>query len=85
MEKAVRMEEIFRDEPDVPPEFWEVHNRVRDELEAIKAETGKSVLKPSQFLKPQSPPSGFFFLSGSYQHPVTVDIPKMFLESLIRG
>jgi len=79
------MEEIFRDEPDMPPEFWEVQNRVRDELEAIKAETWKSVLKPSQFLKPQSPPPRVLFLSGSYQHPVTVDIPKMFLESLIRG
>jgi phosphoenolpyruvate carboxykinase (GTP) len=50
IEKTARMEEIFRDEPDMPPEFWEVHNRVRDELEAIKTETGKSVLKPSQFL-----------------------------------
>jgi phosphoenolpyruvate carboxykinase (GTP) len=50
LEKTARIEEIFRNEPDMPPEFWEVHNRVRDELGAIKAETGKSVLKPSEFL-----------------------------------
>jgi phosphoenolpyruvate carboxykinase (GTP) len=50
LEKTARIEEIFRNEPDMPPKFWEVHNRVRDELEAIKTETGKSVLKPSQFL-----------------------------------
>jgi phosphoenolpyruvate carboxykinase (GTP) len=50
LEKTARIEEIFRNEPDMPPKFWEVHNRVRDELGAIKAETGKSVLKPSEFL-----------------------------------
>ncbi len=44
------MEEVFKDEPDMPKEFWHVHNRQKEELEVLKAETGKSVLPPSYFI-----------------------------------
>ncbi len=50
LEKVGRMEEVFRDEPNMPEEFWHIHNRQKDELEALKAETGKSVLPPNYFL-----------------------------------
>jgi len=50
LEKIARMEEIYRPEPGMPPEFWEVLNRQKGELEALKAETGKSVLPPGYFL-----------------------------------
>jgi len=50
LEKIARMEEIYRPEPGMPPEFWEVLNRQKGELEALKAETGKSLLPPGYFL-----------------------------------
>jgi len=50
LEKIARMEEIYRDEPDMPEEFWEILNQQKASLSALKAETGKSVLPPSFFL-----------------------------------
>ncbi|UCD45822.1 MAG: phosphoenolpyruvate carboxykinase (GTP) [Candidatus Bathyarchaeota archaeon] len=47
--KIARMEEIFRTEPDLPEEFWGVLSRQRTGLEALKKETGRSVLPPSYF------------------------------------
>jgi len=50
LEKIARMEELFGPEPDMPEEFWQVLNQQRAELEAVKAETGRSVVPPSYFL-----------------------------------
>jgi phosphoenolpyruvate carboxykinase (GTP) len=50
LEKIARMEEIYRPEPKMPREFWEVLNRQKEELEALKEETGESVLPPEHFL-----------------------------------
>jgi len=50
LEKTVRMEEAFRGEDDMPEKFWEVHNQMKEGLEALKAETGRSVVPPSFFL-----------------------------------
>ena len=48
--KIGRMEDIFREEPNMPEEFWKVLNRQKGELEALKEKTGRSVLPPSYFL-----------------------------------
>ena len=50
LEKIARMEELFKPEPQMPPEFLEVLNRQKAELEALKEETGKTVLAPDYFL-----------------------------------
>jgi hypothetical protein len=50
LEKIARMEEIYRDEPDMPAEFWEVLEAQKGELLSLKARTGKTVLKPAFFL-----------------------------------
>jgi len=44
------MEEVFRDEPEMPGEFWEVLEAQKGELLNLKAQTGKTVLEPSFFL-----------------------------------
>ena len=44
------MEEIFKLEPDMPKEFWEILSQLRAELEVLKAETGKAALAPEYFL-----------------------------------
>jgi phosphoenolpyruvate carboxykinase (GTP) len=50
LEKISRMEEIFKPEPDMPKEFWEILNQLRAELEVLKAETEKAALAPEYFL-----------------------------------
>jgi len=50
LEKIARMEEVFRDEPDMPGEFWEVLEAQKVELLTLKEKTGKTVLKPAFFL-----------------------------------
>jgi len=50
LEKIDRMREIYRDEPGMPREFWNVLNQQRADIEAVKAETGKPVVPPSFFL-----------------------------------
>jgi phosphoenolpyruvate carboxykinase (GTP) len=47
--KVKRMEEIFGKEPDMPKEFWQVHNRQKRELQELKEKTGESVVPPSYF------------------------------------
>jgi phosphoenolpyruvate carboxykinase (GTP) len=50
LEKIARMEEIYKPEPKMPVEFWEVLNKQKEELEALKEETGESTLPPDHFL-----------------------------------
>jgi len=50
LEKFARMEEFYKSEPDMPREFWDVHNRLKAGIETLKAETGKSEVPPSFFL-----------------------------------
>ncbi|MDP7207896.1 MAG: phosphoenolpyruvate carboxykinase domain-containing protein, partial [Candidatus Bathyarchaeota archaeon] len=50
LEKIARMEEIFKPEPNMPTEFWEILNQQWAELEVLKAETGKATLTPEYFL-----------------------------------
>ncbi|MCW3991453.1 MAG: phosphoenolpyruvate carboxykinase (GTP) [Candidatus Bathyarchaeota archaeon] len=47
LEKIDRMVEIYRDEPGMPGEFWEVLNQQKADIEAVRAETGKAMLPPS--------------------------------------
>jgi phosphoenolpyruvate carboxykinase (GTP) len=49
LEKIARMEEIYRDEPNMPAEFWEVLETQKGELLNLKAQTGKTVLEPAFF------------------------------------
>ncbi|MCW3979720.1 MAG: phosphoenolpyruvate carboxykinase (GTP) [Candidatus Bathyarchaeota archaeon] len=49
LEKIARMEGIYGPEPKMPGEFWEILNRQKGELEALKEKTGGSVLPPSYF------------------------------------
>ena len=50
LEKISRMEEVFRDEPEMPEEFWEVLEAQKGELLNLKAQTGKTVLEPAFFM-----------------------------------
>nr|NIU85213.1 phosphoenolpyruvate carboxykinase (GTP) [Candidatus Thorarchaeota archaeon]NIW15304.1 phosphoenolpyruvate carboxykinase (GTP) [Candidatus Thorarchaeota archaeon]NIW53269.1 phosphoenolpyruvate carboxykinase (GTP) [Candidatus Korarchaeota archaeon] len=49
LDKIERMEKIFGSEPDMPLEFWDIHDRLKNELSELKMSTGKSVLQPSYF------------------------------------
>ena len=50
LEKIARMEELFKPEPQMPSEFWEVLNQQKAELDALKKKTGKTILTPDHFL-----------------------------------
>ncbi len=50
LEKITRMEEIYGPEPKMPDEFWQIHNKQKADLGALKAKTGLSVVPPSSFL-----------------------------------
>jgi phosphoenolpyruvate carboxykinase (GTP) len=50
LEKIARMEEVYRGEPDMPGEFWEILEAQKEELLNLKAQTGKTVLEPAFFL-----------------------------------
>jgi phosphoenolpyruvate carboxykinase (GTP) len=50
IEKIARIEEVFRGEPNMPREFWDILSQQKAELEVLKAETGKSALAPEYFL-----------------------------------
>ena len=50
LEKIARMEEIFKPEPRMPKEFWEILSQQKADLEVLKAETGKAALAPEYFL-----------------------------------
>ena len=49
LEKIARMEEIFKPEPGMPKEFWEILSQQKADLEVLKAETGKAALAPEYF------------------------------------
>ena len=39
LEKLDRMEKLYREEENIPEEFWDVHNRIKGKLESLKSET----------------------------------------------
>ncbi|GAG26224.1 unnamed protein product, partial [marine sediment metagenome] len=43
-------EELFKPEPQMPSEFWDVLDQQKAELEALKEKTGKTILTPDYFL-----------------------------------
>jgi phosphoenolpyruvate carboxykinase (GTP) len=47
--KLERMEKIFGEEPDMPEEFWSVHNTQKRELMELRAKSGKAVVAPQYF------------------------------------
>ena len=47
--KIARMGEIYGPEPGMPEEFWTVLRQQRDDLEALKSKTNRSVVPPSFF------------------------------------
>jgi phosphoenolpyruvate carboxykinase (GTP) len=49
LEKHKRIDELYKAEPNMPSEFWDEHRRVKEELEKVKKESGRSVLPPSYF------------------------------------
>ncbi len=49
LEKSVRMEEYYRSEQGLPGEFWDEHNRLKIELEALKREARVPEVPPSFF------------------------------------
>lgn len=46
--KYERMEALFKDEPDMPQEFWNELNRIRSELHTLKEKVGKNIIPPSE-------------------------------------
>ncbi len=50
LEKITRMEELYIDEPNMPREFWDVHNQQKRELQELKVRTGKDALPPIVFV-----------------------------------
>lgn len=49
LDKIGRMENIYGTEPDMPLEFWDIHNKLKKELTELKMRNGKYVLQPSYF------------------------------------
>jgi phosphoenolpyruvate carboxykinase (GTP) len=50
LEKIARMEQLYRDEPNMPREFWDVLNQQKRELQELKVRTGKDSLPPIAFV-----------------------------------
>jgi phosphoenolpyruvate carboxykinase (GTP) len=50
LEKIARMEQLYRDEPNMPREFWDVLNQQKRELQELKVRTGKDSLPPIVFI-----------------------------------
>ena len=48
LEKLDRMEELYRDEENMPEEFWTVLNAQRADLKALAEKFGKAVISPSE-------------------------------------
>jgi len=48
--KFDRMEEIFKDEPNMPPEFWEIMRQQKRSLRTLAKEKGKWILSPVDLL-----------------------------------
>jgi phosphoenolpyruvate carboxykinase (GTP) len=49
LEKITRMEQIYKDVPIMPHEFWDVHDKQKRELQELRLRTGKISLPPSAF------------------------------------
>jgi phosphoenolpyruvate carboxykinase (GTP) len=49
LEKWERMQQIFEVEENIPDEFWEVHKRVKKQLDELKSKTESSELSPRFF------------------------------------
>jgi phosphoenolpyruvate carboxykinase (GTP) len=49
LEKIDRMEKLYGREEGIPESFWEVHNKIGQELEQILESTGKDTVPPSYF------------------------------------
>jgi phosphoenolpyruvate carboxykinase (GTP) len=49
LDKIARMEELFKPEPQMPPEFWDVLNWQKIKLKALKEKTRKTILTPEYF------------------------------------
>jgi phosphoenolpyruvate carboxykinase (GTP) len=50
LEKIARMEQLYKDEPNMPREFWDVLNQQKRELQELKVRTGKDSLPPIVFV-----------------------------------
>ncbi|MCF2141754.1 MAG: phosphoenolpyruvate carboxykinase (GTP) [Candidatus Lokiarchaeota archaeon] len=46
--KYDRMEALFKDEPEMPDEFWNELERIRSQLHALKDNKGKSIILPEE-------------------------------------
>lgn len=49
LEKIGRMEQVYKDEPNVPESFWKNLNQQKTDLTALKAKTRRSEISPSFF------------------------------------
>jgi phosphoenolpyruvate carboxykinase (GTP) len=50
LEKITRMEQIYKEEQNMPREFWEILNQQKRELQELKLRTGKAILPPISFI-----------------------------------
>jgi phosphoenolpyruvate carboxykinase (GTP) len=50
LEKITRMEQLYRDELNMPREFWDVLNQQKRDLQELKVRTGKDALPPISFV-----------------------------------
>ena len=50
LEKIARMEQLYKDEPNMPKEFWNVLNQQKRDLQELKMRTGKDALPPISFV-----------------------------------
>ena len=50
VEKIARMEHLYKDEPNMPKEFWNVLNQQKRDLQELKMRTGKDALPPTSFV-----------------------------------
>ncbi len=49
LERMKRIEEFYGSEPDMPEEFWRIHNQIKSDLKALREESGRSMVPPSYF------------------------------------
>ncbi|OGD58120.1 phosphoenolpyruvate carboxykinase [Candidatus Bathyarchaeota archaeon RBG_13_52_12] len=50
LEKIARMEQFYKDEPNMPREFWDILNQQKRELQELKIRTGKDAFPPISFV-----------------------------------
>jgi phosphoenolpyruvate carboxykinase (GTP) len=50
LEKIARMEQLYKDEPNMPREFWDMLNQQKRENHELKIRTGKDALPPISFV-----------------------------------